>query len=277
MKIRKKQPPKRKAAAAPENVERPPKRSFAFNRDKTPDDSDPDTVFTPVLPEVDLLPLTLREAAHVLRIRAELFGVALIVAAALSVGFLAQQGLLVAANQSLQSTTNEASMLAQQLAKYQSTKAFYEQIDFNKAQILVNMSKEVDTANVFETLRATSPNGITLTSVDTTITTSVVGAQNAANPTTTTTDVAEGCPQINLFATGTAPAYGCAKVTGSATNRDVLSAWVKAIQQESMFISPFVSESSSSGSAVTFTASIGLTAKVYSLRYKLGYLTKEQF
>lgn len=225
-------------------------------------------------PSVDLLPKSYRESVQLRKVRAQ--GTALGVAVVLAIGglYLGQQGLIFKANRDLDQAKNESSVIAKETEKYMPARIYLSQIASNAAQISTNMSKEATTSAVLDAF-AQVGQGVNLTSVDIAIDTVVGGTQNSVAPATTPTDVFEGCPQINLFKKDTAPAVGCVKITGEVPNRDVLAAWLEAVEGNPMFVSPFVSGTTAVEGQIQFSASVGLTTKSYSFRYSPEFVLGE--
>lgn len=274
--------PKQPKQTKPEKVAKTPKtdkapkaksKGLTFGKKKAQDDTDLSDlpVFVPVLPSADLLPQALRDAVALRRVQTQVVGAAVLAFALFVLIYVGQQGLIIKANADLNDETGKASVLANETKKYLPVKAFYGQITSNSQQVLNNMSKEVATAKTISTIVTVSQKSVSLDTLDIKVDTTVGGAQNAVAPATTTTEVAEGCPQINLFDPHS-PAVGCVQITGHANSRADLSQWVSDIEGESMFVSPFISDTTAGDGNVTFTASVGVTAKVFSFRYTQDYL-----
>lgn len=229
--------------------------------------------FTPVPPGVDLLPRSIREGVMIRRVVNQTIGIGIAAMVVMTMVFLSQQGLIVKAQSDLNDEQGRASVLAKQAKKYLPVRTYFSQIESNALQIATNMSKEVAWKNTFDTTLDVAKSGpVTIDEVAIDIDTSVGGAQNANAPATEATEVAAGCPQIDLF-TENAPAVGCAKISGTAATRSDLSDWIAAMEDESLFVSPFISSSTADTEAgITFSASVGVTAKAFTFRYDADYL-----
>lgn len=85
------------------------------------------------------------------------------------------------------------------------------------------------------------------------------------------------CPGPDPF--DTTPSIGCVTISGSAEDRDAVSALVEALSRETAFVEPFITTTTTdaaetgdgtgatAGASVTFSGTVGLTPKVFSGRY----------
>lgn len=266
----------RKAPKAPKvKAEKPNKKSFGrSSKDDATDTDNPEELppFVQVPAGVDLLPREVREQVQIRKVVNQTVGLGIGAMVAFTLVFASQQGLIAKAKSDLNSEQGQASVLAEQAKKFLPVRTYFGQIESNALQIATNMSKEVAWQNTFDATYSDAAKGpVSIDSLALDVDTTVGGAQNANDPATSLTEVAAGCPQVDLFADN-APAVGCVKITGTADSRSNLSAWVTAMESNSLFVSPFVSDSTAADGEVTFTASVGVTAKVFSFRYDADYL-----
>lgn len=213
--------------------------------------------FVPVLPSVNLLPTEVIEvlALRALRRRFIVAGIATV--ATVAVLFCGQFALIAKANADLEKENTATVALNQQMRKLAPVKAFYAGVSANQTTITATMAKEVLYSDVVRRLKATTPAGVTIGNVSLAAQSQTAGAGAA---------IGTACPGPDPFNPGTS--VGCVNIAGTATSRQVVGKLIQNLFADDHFANPYVSATTvDDKGTVTFTATVGLTDKVYSKRY----------
>ena len=225
------------------------------------------TPFTPSMPDVNLLPPRVFEAAQAQKLRRKLIligGVMVLVVAGLYAGQTAQ---IIVANKALDTETAKGVVLDKQVHDLAPVKAFYLGVAAQKTMVQTTMAKELILSEVATDLFQTSGSDVQIqTMTVTTGASGAVGTQVAA--------AGAACPRPDPFSK--ASIVTCVQFTGTATGREGVAKFLANLTKSDKFATPYVPVTDSAdGKAVTFSGSVGITDKFYSNRYaKDGYLLK---
>lgn len=238
----------------------------------------PAEALVPTLPTVNLLPPAVIERAHVERLRRR-FGVAVgLAVVAVAVAYVLQAGAISTANDDLAAEQARTTQLSARVTALAPVRVYYAAVEANAATIQQTMAREVLVSDVVARLYDTAPDGVGLDTVDITVDTQPVPAETPAAstgepaapavPAVPTTSGA--CPSPDPYLPPDATA-GCIAITGSAASREELGRWEASLGRTNLFADLFISDSQAAAEdgadAITFTASVSITAKAYTDRY----------
>lgn len=214
----------------------------------------PAAPFVPTLPTVNLLPAHVVEilALRALRRRFIIAGVAIL--ALMAVLYTGQFALIAKANHDLDEAKGQTQALNATMRKLAPIKAFYAGVDANQKTIQKTMANEVLYSTVVRRLHAAAPSGVNITNVS--LTAQASGAATGAS----------ACPGPDPFNPGTAVA--CVNLTGTAPNRVEIGRLIERLFGDEFFANPYVSATAvDQNKGMSFSATVGLTDRVYSKRY----------
>ncbi len=215
---------------------------------------------------VNLLSRQVLDAAARRRLRHQFTAAAAALAVVLLAAIAGQQGLVIAASRDLGREQARARGLAAQTTALAGVARFYAQVTANQDAVMQTMSREVLYSDVTAGLRNNAPRGVTVTNVSMVVDTTAPTAAAPA-PGTPTAGPGSGCPAPDPFTAR--PGVGCVTLAGSAANREDIGKLVSNLLGDDRFVNPFVSTTTvGADGRVAFTATVGLTAKVYSGRYR---------
>lgn len=227
------------------------------------------------LPTVNLLsPWAFeRIAVRALRTRFVLGCVALTVAAGAVWGVQAMR--VADADALLVVENTETSQLSKETAVLQPVKTYIAGVEQQKSTVAAAMASEIHFSEVLESLTDAVPAGVVLGSVSVTPAASAAPptapvdetpAAGGATPAPAVKAVPSPCPGPDPFQTRRV--VGCITLSGNAGSRAEVGAFVIALGADDWFVEPFISTTTAADSAkVTFSGSVGLSEKVFSLRY----------
>jgi hypothetical protein len=225
------------------------------------------TPFTPAMPDVNLLPPRVFEAAQAQKVRRKLGligGAMVLVVAGLYVGQTAQ---IMFANNALDTETAKGVVLDKQARDLAPVKAFYLGVDAQKTMVQTTMAKELVFSKLASTLLETSGTDAQILTV--TVTTAASGAAG-----TEAAAAGAACTSPDPFTK--AAIVTCAQFTGTSAGREGVAKFLANLTKSDKFAIPYVPVTDSAdGKGVTFNGSVGITDKFYSNRYADdGYLLK---
>jgi hypothetical protein len=156
-----------------------------------------------------------------------------------------------------QAETARLSDQAQELTEIQ---VFVAGVNGQEQVVATTMAQEIYFSDVLTGLRAASPIGTTLQSVNVTLAPAAVATTDGS------TAGASVCPGPDPFQTETV--VGCVTLAGTAVSRAAVGEFVTKLGSIGLFVEPFISTTTTGDAqAVTFGGSVGLSEKVYSRRY----------
>ncbi len=226
-------------------------------------------VFVPSLPSVNILPPAVTERAHLERVRRTFVVAAVAAVAAVGAIFFLQSGAISSAETDLAAEEARAAQLSSQAAALAPVKLYYATVEANEATIQETMSREVLLSDVVDRLYATAPSGVDLGTVAVSVDTQPLLAAGAT-PVDPTTAGSAACPSPDPYVIP-GEAAGCVTITGSADSRAALGDWEAQVGKSDLFADLFISSSAAAAEegskAITFSASVSVTAKAYVNRY----------
>jgi Tfp pilus assembly protein PilN len=223
------------------------------------------------LPGVNLLSPSAFErlAVRGLRIR---FGIGCLALVAVAAGAWAVQAARVAdAEEQLKTEQAGTSRLTERTNVLQPVKTYVAGVEQQKATVAETMASEVYFSKVLTAMSAAAPSGVKIESLDVTL------AAPAAAPAPTDGDddkeqdppapvVPSACPGPDPFQTQVV--IGCITLSGTAGSRADVGDLVVALGADDSFVEPFITTTTTAdASKVSFSGSVGLSKKVFSLRY----------
>lgn len=215
--------------------------------------------FVATLPTVNLLPAEVVEVLALRRLRRKFIGAGVAVAAAMAALYVGQFAVIANANSDLEQSQGQTQTLNTRMRELAPVRAFYAGVDANQKVIQQTMAHEVLYSGVVRRLHAAAPKGVAITNVSLTAQTpsGTVGADTAA---------ASACPGPDPFNPGTS--VGCINITGTAPNRVEVGRFIQQLFADEIFANPYVSATTvDQAKGMAFSATVGLTDKVYSKRY----------
>lgn len=227
------------------------------------------TPFTPTLPDVNLLPPRVLDAALAKKAQRKLAMIGGAVAIALALGYAGQTAQIMLANHSLDVVTAKGVTLNKQVADLSPIKAFYGGVEAQKAVVQKTMVHEMLFSKVASDLLNSRTAGVS-------VQTMAVSAGGATSTTGAPSTTGASCPLADPFAANPVPSVTCVQFTGTATGRDSLSSFLTGLNSGGGFVNTYVPVTDSGdGKQVTFNGSVGITDKFFSNRYADdGYLLK---
>lgn len=219
--------------------------------------------FPAKLPMVDLLPPKAKERSEVRRVRRRATSIGVGILGVTALLWVAQSANIMYAEHQYDSAVAEGVTLQNQIVALAPIKALYTGISAAEGALNSAMAQEVLTSAVHQAVGAAAAGS---TGVETTsVTLSNPSADSAAGAGTTTA-TAGACPSTDPFQP--TPMIGCVTVTGNAPNRAAVSAMLTKLAANPLFVSPFVSSSTSDPKkGITYTLQVGLTQKALSGAY----------
>ena len=222
--------------------------------------NDTPQAYQPSLPTVNLLPEDIREITKVESVYRWLGVIAVIALVALGGAFVWKQGDVTSANNTLAEANNEQTALKVSQENLADVDTYYAQVTANQTAIQQSMSKEVLFSDLSIRLRSAAPAGL---DVDTVAMSADTNASTDGTSTSTTS-----CPSPDPFTPSSA--VGCITLSGKADNRDAIGGMLDNLNRDDHFTGAFVSSTTTDQQtgAISFTATVGLTDKVFSGRYQ---------
>lgn len=230
------------------------------------------------LPVVNLLSPAVFEAMAVrtLRRRFVLAGCALVLLVA---GGWGVQDLRVSqAEKILTIEQAETSRLTAQTQELAPVRTFVATVSRQKATIAETMAHEALFSQLLDELRAATPGAVQVESSEVTMQPPDAGTsapadgsapestEPATEPAPTAPTAVSACPGPDPFNTKTV--IGCVTLSGSATDRDSVGAFVIRLGDSDLFIEPFITTTTTAdGARVMFTGSVGISRNIFSKRY----------
>ena len=212
--------------------------------------------FTPTLPDVNLLPPHVFQAALAKKAQHKLILVGGVVVLVLAGGYAGQSAQIMVANNSLDKVMAKSADLTQQVNTLRPIKAFYDGVSAQKVAVQQTMVHELYYSKVASELLTSSTAGVNVQ----TIAVSAVAGPGVASP--------ASCPLADPFAQTAANLVTCVQFTGTATGRDALSTFLTSLNKSDNFVNPYVPVTDSGdGKQVTFNGSVGITDKFFTNRY----------
>lgn len=217
------------------------------------------TPFSPSMPDVNLLPPRVFEAAQAQKVRRKLVvmgGAMVLIVAGLYAGQTAQ---IILANKALDTETAKGVVLDKQARDLAPVKAFYLGVAAQKTMVQTTMAKELVFSELASTLVATSGTDVVIQTMNVTATApGTAGTQAAAAGAT--------CPRPDPF--GKVTIVTCVQFTGTAPGREGVAKFLSNLNKDDKFAAPYVPVTDSADAkGVTFNGSVGITDKFYSNRY----------
>jgi hypothetical protein len=216
----------------------------------------------PGLPKVNLLSRSDLDRISVRRLRNRFVagGVALVLL--VGAGWFVQHQRVNDAEKLVTIEKAQTDKLSGQAQELTAIKTFVAGVDGQKQVVATTMAKEIYFSRVLSGIRGASPTGTTLQSITVTLAPDAASASTAGGNATG----ASVCPGPDPFQTETI--VGCVTLSGTAVSRAEVGDLVTRLADDNLFIEPFVSTTTTGdGETVTFSGSVGLSAKVYSGRY----------
>lgn len=137
------------------------------------------------------------------------------------------------------------------------------------------MATETSLSETLQALRRASPAGSTLDSVTVTLPVAGVPPEGTDGPLVPVTPSAEdlvatrgivaACPGPDPFATRQVVA--CVQLSGTAPDRQSVSALVRRLAASSLFVEPFIDATTTAEGLVSFTGTVGLSPEAFTGRY----------
>ncbi|CAN5425548.1 hypothetical protein BH09ACT10_BH09ACT10_10330 [soil metagenome] len=231
------------------------------------------------LPSVNLLSPWAFERIAVRRLRTRFIVGCLVLVLAAAAAWGIQSTRVADAESLLKVEDAETSRLSQKNNDLQPVKAYIAGVDLQKVAISGAMSTEIYFSNVLKSMKDSAPDGVALDSLvvllapptPTAAPAPAAGSDGNAEGDQTTPAPAVPvtpslCPGPDPFQTRRVVA--CITLSGSASNRAEVGAFVVALGANDSFVEPFISTTTTSdASRVTFSGSVGLSEKVFSGRY----------
>ncbi|MGV8847482.1 PilN domain-containing protein [Tessaracoccus sp.] len=209
--------------------------------------------FVPGMPNVNLLPPRVFDAAQAKMAQRKVILIGGVVALVLAGGYAAQSAQIMVANGSLDTETTKSAGLTAQVNALKPVKAFYDGVAAQKVVVRTTMARELFYSRVASALLDGTVAGVR---VETMTVSAVGGATGAA------------CPLADPFATAPSTAVTCVQFTGTAPGREALSTFLTHLGTSDDFVNPYVPVTDSAdGKQVTFNGSVGITNKFFSNRY----------
>lgn len=228
--------------------------------------------FSPAAPTVNLLSGEIREIVRVRHLRQRFIAAGAVIVAVTVAVFAGQQGLVIAASNSLTSAQDTQSRLTTQQRSLTPVAEFYAEVAQSQAALQGAMKKEVLFSKLLGDLHTAAPAGVVIGNVSLVVDTrSDADAAAAAGPGANNKTSGQGgsgqCPGPDPFAA--ANTVGCVTLVGTAVSRDAVGTLITDLANSDVFINPFVSATTvTQDGSISFNATVGLTPKVYSGRYQ---------
>lgn len=212
--------------------------------------------FTPTGAQVNLLPAEVVELVAVQALKRRLVIVAVAMIGLFAALYVGQFARITAANNDLAEANAKSATLSRQLADLASVKRFYADVENNQKTIMTTMQNEVLYSKVLSSLTKVTPNGIRLTNVNIASVGATAPGEAAGTP----------CPGPDPF--NPVASVGCVTITGTASSRDAIGTFLTNVDRDDFFASPYVSATTADDKGqVSFSATVGLTDRVYPHRY----------
>ena len=215
----------------------------------------------PGLPRVNLLSQSDLDRITVRRLRRRFVAGGVAMAVLVGAGWFVQHQRVNDAEKLVAVEQAETARLSDQAQELTDIKVFVAGVDGQQRILAATMAQEIYFSDVLTGLRAASPIGTTLQSINVTL------APAAAAPADGSTAAgASVCPGPDPFQTETV--VGCVTLAGTAVSRAAVGELVTKLGSIGLFVEPFISTTTTGDAqAVTFGGSVGLSEKVYSRRY----------
>lgn len=155
----------------------------------------------------------------------------------------------------------ETSRLSSQTQVLAPVRTFVNGVAVQESTVQDAMAGEVYFSEVLDGIRDATPPGAQLATIAVTLA-DLTGA--GVDPTTGA--VVSACPGPDPF--NTLPVVGCVMLSGTAASRAEVGDLVVELGHSPLFVEPFISTTTTGGAdGVSFGGSVGLSEKVFSLRY----------
>ena len=219
--------------------------------------------FAPTMPDVNLLPPRVFDAAQARKVRRKLIVIAGVLGVVIALGYAAQSAAILVANNALDAETAKSVIASKQVSALKPVEAFYAGVTEQKTVIQKTMAQELFFSNVATELEKSKGAGVKIQTM------TVASTGGATAGTTTAGGAGSSCPAANPFTASTM--VSCVQLTGTATARVGVSAFLKNLLNSNKFANPYIPVTDSTGAAgtagVTFSGSVGITEKFFSKRY----------
>ncbi len=213
-------------------------------------------LFAHRLPRVNLLPASVPESFTLRRIRRIFIALALLLVVAVAAFWYLQKGQIDEAEARLSIAQAESTAVTAKLEALAPIKQMHEQITSEQELVATTLASEPQAALVIERLVATGAAGGGAPAEFTSIVIEYGGIPENGT-------LLNPCPNPDPFSSEIT--IGCVTFSGTAADRDQVSAMLNAMAADPLFIGPYVSNSTiseaSSGNpgGVTFTGSAGVS------------------
>ncbi len=192
--------------------------------------------FTPVLPHVNLLPRSVRDAVAVRKVRRALTALAIVLAVATAGLWYVQGSQITDAEASLARAQVQGAALQTKVTALAPVKAFYAQLNAQQELVVTAMASQPQAARILEHLDAAARaagGGSDVQVNDVTILyTAIPSAGGELN----------SCNSPDPFNTDIT--IGCAAFSASAKNRQQVAAFLRELAADPFFVGPYVDNSS---------------------------------
>lgn len=223
--------------------------------------------FVSTAPAINLLPdyvmeqLRLKQVQHKFRNYIILAVVVVLGCVLLAQGRVSQQSTKLTQAQA------QAAQAKKTLTKLEPVRVYFDQIHQAEKTMAKQMSSEVLYSQVLGFLKAATPSNVSVSTVSLAI--NNAPAASGASQSTSSAQAAH-CPGSDPF--HPAAAVGCVSFTGTAPDRGSLGTLLVNLGRNPTFTSPYIASSNVSGAnGISFTASVGITSRVFLHRYANEY------
>jgi hypothetical protein len=215
---------------------------------------------------VDLLSPWVHADLALRRLRIRFVAAATALLLLLGAGWAVQHLRVTRARGILSEAQTETQQLGAEVDQLAPVSVFVSTVGQRKALVAHTMADEVALSKVVRDLRSVAPADARLDSVAITVTPPVAASGGADASAPAAALVESPCPGPDPFHTRTVA--GCITLSGSAVSRATVGDFVIALGEDSLFVEPFISTTTTGeGAEVTFTGSVGLSQRVYTRRY----------
>jgi hypothetical protein len=226
---------------------------------------------TPPARGVNLLSPWVRQEIRVRRIRKRLLHGLLALLVLVAGAWTFQQLRLSAARSDLRGEVAVGDGLRTQIAALDEVTTYVSDVRLRAETVRGTMATQIGQADALRALARATPADTTLDSVSFTL--PVPGVPLAEEPAVepsvedllATRGIVAACPGPDPF--GTRVVVACLLVTGTAPDRQSVSALVQRLGEDDLFVEPFVDTTTTEEGLVTFTGSVGISPDAFTQRY----------
>lgn len=234
----------------------------------------------PGLPTVNLLSPSAFERLATRRLRRRFVAAGAVLVLLVAGAWSVQHLRVGEAEQMLRVEKAETTRLMQETQALAPVRAYVTGVEQQKQTVADAMAREIYFSIVLDGLEGSTPSGARLESLAVTLAPEPAPVATPAEGEATEGGSAEGeptaapaapvtpspCPGPDPF--NTRPVVGCVTLSGTAGSRAEVGDLVISLGKDKLFVEPFISTTTTSdGSGVSFSGSVGLSERVFSKRF----------